>query len=92
MQKENRDTQKFAFKCSCATINGEDRDVFKDPITDHGKKSKKGRLKLVYENGQYQTNALHEDGEDILQTVFENGIILKEVDFEMVKQNSKNFQ
>ena len=88
LQKLDRDTQKFAFKCSCATVNGEDRDVFKDPITDHGKKSKKGRLKLVYENGQYQTKALHEDGEDILQTVFENGIILREVDFEEVKRNS----
>jgi nicotinamide phosphoribosyltransferase len=86
LQKVNRDTQKFAFKCSCATVNGEDRDVFKDPITDHGKKSKKGRLKLVYENEAYQTKALHEDGEDILQTVFENGIILKEVDFETVKR------
>jgi nicotinamide phosphoribosyltransferase len=88
LQKLDRDTQKFAFKCSCATVNGKDRDVFKDPITDHGKKSKKGRLKLVYENGKYQTKALHEDGEDILQTVFENGVILREIDFEEVKENS----
>ena len=88
LQKVHRDTQKFAFKCSCATVNGEDRDVFKDPITDHGKKSKKGRLKLVYENGQYQTKALHESGKDILQTVFENGVILREVDFLEVKRNS----
>ena len=88
LQKVHRDTQKFAFKCSCATVNGEDRDVFKDPITDHGKRSKKGRLKLVYENGQYQTKALYEAGEDILQTVFENGVILQEIDFEVIKANS----
>ena len=87
LQKVHRDTQKFAFKCSCATVNGEDRDVFKDPVTDHGKKSKKGRLKLVYEHGQYQTKAIHEAGEDILQTVFENGVILREIDFEEVKEN-----
>ena len=87
LQKLDRDTQKFAFKCSCATVNGEDRDVFKDPITDHGKKSKKGRLKLVYENGKYQTKALHEAGKDILQTVFENGVILREIDFLGVKGN-----
>ena len=87
LQKVHRDTQKFAFKCSCATVNGEDRDVFKDPITDHGKKSKKGRLKLVYKNGKYQTKALHEAGEDILQTVFENGVILREIDFLGVKGN-----
>ena len=88
LQKLDRDTQKFAFKCSCATVNGEDREVFKDPITDHGKKSKKGRLKLVHENGQYQTKALQEAGDDILQTVFENGIILREVDFETIKGQS----
>jgi nicotinamide phosphoribosyltransferase len=88
LQKVHRDTQKFAFKCSCATVNGEDRDVFKDPITDQGKRSKKGRLKLVYENGEYQTKALHEDGEDILQVVFENGVILQEIDFQGVKDNT----
>ena len=87
LQKVHRDTQKFAFKCSCATINGEDREVYKDPITDHDKKSKRGRLKLVKENGKYLTKALHEDGEDILRTVFENGAILGEIDFEGVKGN-----
>ena len=88
LQKVHRDTQKFAFKCSCATVNGEDRDVYKDPATDHGKKSKRGRLKLVKENETYITKALNEDGEDILQTVFENGKILIEIDFQGVKDNS----
>ncbi|MEA5460708.1 nicotinate phosphoribosyltransferase [Arcicella sp. LKC2W] len=88
LQKVHRDTQKFAFKCSCATVNGEDRDVYKDPATDHGKKSKRGRLKLVKENEKYITKALNEDGEDILQTVFENGEILREIDFQGVKDNS----
>ena len=87
LQKVHRDTQKFAFKCSCATINGEDRDVYKDPITDHDKKSKRGRLKLVKEDGKYCTKALHEDGEDVLRIVFENGVILEEIDFERVKGN-----
>ena len=31
LQQLNRDTQQFAFKCSNVTVNGEDRDVFKDP-------------------------------------------------------------
>lgn len=47
LQKLDRDTQKFAYKCSSATIAGEEVDVFKDPVTDHGKKSKAGRLDLV---------------------------------------------
>ena len=88
LQKVHRDTQKFAFKCSCATVNDEDREVYKDPATDHGKKSKRGRLKLVKENETYITKALNEDGEDILQTVFENGKILREIDFQGVKDNS----
>merc|ERR1719329_1586723 len=46
LQKVNRDTFKCAFKCSEITINGEKREVFKDPITDGGKASKKGRLVL----------------------------------------------
>jgi len=46
LQKVNRDTFKCAFKCSEITINGTAREVFKDPITDPGKASKKGRLTL----------------------------------------------
>lgn len=46
LQKVNRDTFKCAFKCSEITINGATREVFKDPITDSGKASKKGRLTL----------------------------------------------
>merc|ERR1712176_512721 len=46
LQKLHRDTSKCAFKCSNAVIGGQDVDVVKDPITDPGKKSKKGRLTL----------------------------------------------
>ncbi|CAJ1447922.1 unnamed protein product [Effrenium voratum] len=44
LQKLNRDTFKCAFKCSEITIAGKAREVFKDPVTDKGKASKKGRL------------------------------------------------
>lgn len=46
LQKLNRDTFKCAFKCSAITIDGEVRDVFKDPITEPMKASKKGYLTL----------------------------------------------
>ncbi|MDI9877706.1 nicotinate phosphoribosyltransferase [Flectobacillus rivi] len=88
LQKVHRDTQKFAFKCSCATVDGQDRLVFKDPITDHGKKSKKGRLKLIFKDNEYHTVNLDEEGEDLLVTVFENGEILKDYTFDEVKGNS----
>lgn len=44
LQKLNRDTFKCAFKCSEITVSGVAKEVFKDPITDKGKASKKGRL------------------------------------------------
>ena len=47
LQQCNRDTQKFAFKCSWALVNGKAVEVFKEPVTDSGKTSKKGRLELA---------------------------------------------
>jgi nicotinamide phosphoribosyltransferase len=41
----DRDTNKWAMKCSEMVIDGERIDIFKDPITDPGKKSKKGPLR-----------------------------------------------
>lgn len=42
LQKVNRDTLKFAQKASAIKVNGVWRDIWKDPITDPGKKSKTG--------------------------------------------------
>ncbi len=44
LQQLDRDTQKFAFKCSSITIDGKEHDVWKDPVTDAGKASKRGRF------------------------------------------------
>lgn len=44
LQMVNRDTQKFAMKCSAAYVDGKWVDVFKDPVTDKGKRSKRGRF------------------------------------------------
>jgi nicotinamide phosphoribosyltransferase len=59
LQKLHRDTQKFAFKCSSVTINGINRDVYKQPITDPGKNSKAGRLALIKEGMKYKTVPEH---------------------------------
>lgn len=79
LQKVNRDTQKFAIKCSAVEVNGEWRDVYKDPVTDPGKRSKAGRLMLVVKNGEYATMKEDEnDAENLLVPVFENGVIRKD--------------
>ena len=79
LQQLNRDTQKFAFKCSSITVNGEEHDVFKDPVDGHDKASKRGRLALHFANGKWSTprsNRNTLDSEDRLQTVFRDGELL----------------
>lgn len=56
LQQHDRDTQKFAMKCSSITVDGVERDVYKDPITDSGKKSKKGRLDLIIDEDHQAGN------------------------------------
>jgi nicotinamide phosphoribosyltransferase len=97
LQKVDRDTQKFALKCSSAVINGKEVAVEKSPtemdaqgnITDSFKKSKGGRLKLVKINGIIKTvnQQEHLELEDILQTVFENGALVNTITFEQAKAN-----
>ena len=55
IQKVDRDTQKCAYKCSYGIINGESVDIFKQPVTDPGKESKKGRLTLELKDEEYVT-------------------------------------
>jgi nicotinamide phosphoribosyltransferase len=99
LQKVNRDTQKFALKCSYAEFNGEHVDVRKSPVemNEEGKMipsfkaSKAGRLKLVKGNDGYKTVSENEPGEDLLQTVFENGEIKKSYTFEDIRKRTHDF-
>ena len=104
LQKVDRDTQKFAFKCSHIVINGESVDVRKNPveINEKGervtsfKKSKSGYLKLmskdeqnsVFEQMFTQEHSQDEIG-DLMVTVFENGVLLKEWTFEEIRERSQ---
>ena len=85
LQKHNRDTMRCAFKCSSITVGGVERDVFKAPITDGGKTSKKGKLSLVMKNGIIQTVKGEDKEGDLLETVFLNGEILKEYTLDEVR-------
>ncbi|MES2676556.1 MAG: nicotinate phosphoribosyltransferase [Pseudomonadota bacterium] len=90
LQKVNRDTQKFAMKASAICIKGVWRDVYKDPITDQGKRSKKGRLALIKENGKFKTVA--RDTVDVaanqLVTVFNNGQVTIDYTLDEVRQKA----
>jgi nicotinamide phosphoribosyltransferase len=89
LQQCNRDTNRFAFKCSAIEVDGVIRTVFKQPKGDEGKRSKRGLVDLVDngpDDGSYQTIAYdREEGpskHSALVTVFENGEILQEWTFD----------
>ena len=84
IQECTRDTQKFAIKCSWASINGESVDVYKEPKSDYSKSSKRGRLKLVKE-GEYKTVSENADGNDTLIETFRDGQILSTCTFEDIR-------
>jgi nicotinamide phosphoribosyltransferase len=98
LQKVDRDTQKFAFKCSYAEVNGVGTDVQKHPVEvdGHGKlvqsfkTSKAGLLKLVLTEEGYKTVRKEEMPayEDQLVAVFKNGELVNQVRFEEVKERA----
>jgi len=112
MQQHDRDTQGWAVKCSQITIKEEysytgaeidmikhiTRDVFKDPITDPGKTSKKGELTLWYnsKSKEYFTDLVDliipQDSSitNVLNTVYKNGKILNQQTLEQIRTRSEN--
>lgn len=81
-QYHTRDTFGIAFKTTHVIVNGEGRDVMKDPVTDAGtKKSAKGLLRVEKVGGDYvlyegQTFEQEEQGE--LKTIFKDGKLWEE--------------
>ncbi len=94
LQKVNRDTYSFAQKASAIRVNNEWVPIFKDPVTDSGKKSKAGRLTLVRSktSGEYLTVpkgiSLDEEWEDIMKTVYENGKMLNSQNLDQIRANA----
>ena len=93
LQKVDRDTQKFAFKCCHALVDGKSVDVRKDPVTDPGKRSKGGRLDLIKEAGEFRTVAL-ENGvvahpDSVMRTVYDMGEIKVRTTFDECRERMK---
>lgn len=111
LQMVNRDTMRFAMKCSAIGVRTwvEDgdlgsrwetqwRDVYKDPITDSGKTSKKGRVTLWASGGEHVSAVEQPKGwfdrgvgpmEVALVEVFRDGNIVKEYTFDEVRANAR---
>ncbi len=95
VQNLNRDTSGFAIKCSELTFeDGTEMDVFKDPITDPGKKSKRGKVTTYFnkKTGEFFTDIIGKENEyiiNIVQPVFENGKLIKEYTLTQVRENAQ---
>uniref|UniRef100_A0AAR2LGA3 Nicotinamide phosphoribosyltransferase n=1 Tax=Pygocentrus nattereri TaxID=42514 RepID=A0AAR2LGA3_PYGNA len=92
LQKINRDTLNCAFKCSYVETNGKGMDVYKQPVTDPSKGSKRGRLSLRRNSdGLIETveRGVGKPEEDMLVTVFENGTILQEYSLDEIRKNAR---
>lgn len=91
LQQHNRDDLGFAIKATFAVVNGEERELFKDPITDPGKRSHKGLMALDRKlDGSYFTiDRTDKDTESrgVLREVYRNGKLLIETKFETIRSN-----
>lgn len=73
-------------KCSAMQVDGQWREVFKQPVGDPSKASKKGRLTLAGGQAEgWRTVRIDAEGgapaDDALQTVFEDGEIVRSQSF-----------
>lgn len=100
LQQVNRDTLGFAMKCSALKVGDTWRDVYKDPVTDPGKTSKKGRMSLFRhsQTGEYRSVRLDATGQpenldlslwqDQLHSLYLNGQLLARQSLSEIRQRS----
>lgn len=91
-QYQTRDTFKMAVKATWVKVNGEGRDILKDPITDDGtKKSATGRLavRTMMSGEPYliEHASAEQEAEQRLIPVFDNGKLLNTQSFSDIREN-----
>jgi len=90
-QYRTRDSLGFAMKATWCQINGEGKEIYKQPKTDSGlKNSLKGLIVVTKEGGKIvardmQTKEAEENGTDLV-TVFKDGKILREYCLHEIRQ------
>ncbi|WOC26345.1 nicotinate phosphoribosyltransferase [Pseudoalteromonas sp. N1230-9] len=87
-QYVTRDTHGSAVKATSVVKNGQRIAIFKDPKTDAKKKSSKGLLKVELVDGEltlFDDVSAHEEKQGLLQTVYEDGKLLKETTLKEIR-------
>lgn len=90
-QYNTRDTFGFALKSTLAVINGDEKQIFKDPKTDDGtKKSQKGKVVVFKKNDDITfIDGLSLDTEmstNLLKTIYLNGKLVNEQSFADIRK------
>lgn len=83
-----RDTFGAALKATNAEVAGVSHEIYKDPITDPGKKSAKGLLRVEYENDNfvlYDQQTPEQEKQGVLQDLFLNGGFFNLVDWKTIR-------
>lgn len=94
LQKVNRDSYKFAQKASAIKLRKEDgtfewKPIFKDPVTDPGKTSKKGLLALEQVDGEYKTvNILDPKLDSELKVIYDHGKIYANETLDTIRERA----
>ena len=89
LQKVDRDTMKWAMKASAIKINGFWQDIYKDPVTDHGKLSKKGRQALIRDAAGWRTVPVAEAKGNRLTPVYRDGKLLRQTTFDAIRRRAE---
>ena len=89
-QFNTRDTFGFAMKATAVVVNGERREIFKDPITDDGiKKSAKGLIKIDLVDDEYvliDQVSEAEEAQGELQKIYKNGTFYNQVTLTEIRE------
>lgn len=89
-QFKSRDSLGFAVKATACKINGELKEIFKQPKTDDGtKNSLKGLIAVYEENGTYVAKDCVSEAEEMvgaLEPVFVNGNIMKDYSLSEIRE------
>ena len=92
-----RDTYGFAVKATAGRVNGKYRPIYKDPITDDGtKKSLRGFLGVYEAHDGHSSRLIVRDNleeeptDDLLETVFKDGLLVNEISFNDIRERVKS--
>lgn len=89
-QFKSRDSLGFAVKATACKINGELKEIFKQPKTDDGtKNSLKGLIAIYEENGTYVAKDCVSEAEEMtgaLKPVFVNGSLVKDYSLSEIRE------